>query len=346
MTTGNSTETCGGHSRLNVYRLGDAPRPSNETTTTSPTEPPATPTGTPTSITSEPEPTTEPAPTPTVKDPVGGWDFEGCYTETDNGRALSGKTFADDDMTLEDCAEFCDEFQLFGVEYGRECYCGNSLREGSVQADDEDECSFPCPGDRSSLCGAGMRLQLYRNSGFETPTSSVQSTPELVPTSPPDESSSSTSAPTSSPVTSDDGEDDVSSVPSTPTETTSTPEPTVYPGNSNFTYYSCVHEPSAGRLLEDQIHNNGTHMTPKLCLERCWEFNYAGVEYGRECWCGDELNFAGNEGATPGRNVTDSECNFLCPGNEDYFCGAGSRLSLYIKKELVGEEEEEKEGDD
>jgi hypothetical protein len=76
-------------------------------------------------------------------------------------------------------------------------------------------------------------------------------------------------------------------------------------------------------------------MTTKACAERCWEYDWAGVEYGRECWCGNALNLAGNTGATPGRNVTDSECKSLCPGDNKAFCGAGSRMSLYMSRDLL-----------
>lgn len=77
-------------------------------------------------------------------------------------------------------------------------------------------------------------------------------------------------------------------------------------------------------------------MTPQLCAERCLtnDFKISGVEYGQECWCGNTINFAGNAGATPGRNVTDSECKFLCPGDKKTFCGAGSRMSVYLHKSL------------
>lgn len=87
--------------------------------------------------------------------------------------------------------------------------------------------------------------------------------------------------------------------------------------------------------MDDQIYNNGDNMTIKSCLERCWEYDWAGVEYGRECWCGDKLNLEGETNATPGKNVTDSECSFLCPGDDMVYCGAASRLSLYVKKELA-----------
>ena len=62
-------------------------------------------------------------------------------------------------------------------------------------------------------------------------------------------------------------------------------------------------------------------------------YAYAGVEYGRECWCGSKLNIAGDAGATPAANVTEStpgdECDFVCPGNSSEFCGSGGKLSLF-----------------
>jgi len=49
------------------------------------------------------------------------WTFMGCWTESTTGRALASKTYADDTMTLDSCAAYCKGFQMFGVEYGREC---------------------------------------------------------------------------------------------------------------------------------------------------------------------------------------------------------------------------------
>lgn len=56
-----------------------------------------------------------------VKPTVGAYTFVGCQTEPTTGRALSGKSYADDAMTLESCATYCSEYTYFGTEYGREC---------------------------------------------------------------------------------------------------------------------------------------------------------------------------------------------------------------------------------
>lgn len=51
-------------------------------------------------------------------------------------------------------------YKYWGVEYGGECYCGDSWGDGSVDAD-ENDCNFACPGDKLEFCGAGNRLSSY-----------------------------------------------------------------------------------------------------------------------------------------------------------------------------------------
>jgi hypothetical protein len=90
----------------------------------------------------------------------GGWSWYKCMTEADGARALGAEAWAADTMTLEGCALFCEGYEYFGTEYGRECYCGNGFAEGSVEAPGS-ECSMPCAGDGGELCGNGNRLSVY-----------------------------------------------------------------------------------------------------------------------------------------------------------------------------------------
>ena len=110
----NGTEYCGAGSRLNMYQFGNGTIPGPTTTTG-----PATlvPTSTTVSTTSPPTATGGPQ----IKQTVGNWAFQGCYTEATNSRALSTSAYASDSMTLESCAAFCTGSTMFGVEYGREC---------------------------------------------------------------------------------------------------------------------------------------------------------------------------------------------------------------------------------
>jgi hypothetical protein len=80
---------------------------------------------------------------------------------------LTGDFKGDDNMTVEMCAEYCAPYQYFGVEYGRECYCGNTRAADSVAAPDAD-CSFACADDATEMCGAGMRYDLYINNAYSS----------------------------------------------------------------------------------------------------------------------------------------------------------------------------------
>ena len=56
-----------------------------------------------------------------IKNTVGAYSFQGCYTEATNTRALSSASFYDyTAMTLEACAADCVGYTYFGVEYGGE----------------------------------------------------------------------------------------------------------------------------------------------------------------------------------------------------------------------------------
>ncbi|KAL1858945.1 hypothetical protein VTK73DRAFT_7729 [Phialemonium thermophilum] len=98
---------------------------------------------------------------------ISGYTYDSCWAEPSDGHALTGDFMADDGLTLEKCADFCHTWPFFGVEYGRECYCGYGPRGGSAAP--ETACTFPCPGDASETCGAGGHLSMYHNSHICSP---------------------------------------------------------------------------------------------------------------------------------------------------------------------------------
>ncbi|KAH6839435.1 WSC domain-containing protein [Chaetomium sp. MPI-CAGE-AT-0009] len=88
--------------------------------------------------------------------------YYGCYTEIP-ARALTGSSLIDyEAMTVAECEAHCTGFDLWGLEYGGECYCGDALAQGSFPAFSTD-CTMPCPGDATgaSICGGPNRLSLY-----------------------------------------------------------------------------------------------------------------------------------------------------------------------------------------
>lgn len=81
------------------------------------------------------------------------------------GRTINRAVTHDFDvMTNQMCADYCAEhdYAYAGTEYYYECYCGNVLAEGGIEAKDAADCNTPCTGDSEEACGGGDRLTLYK----------------------------------------------------------------------------------------------------------------------------------------------------------------------------------------
>ncbi|KAH7368772.1 WSC domain-containing protein [Plectosphaerella cucumerina] len=390
----NRSELCGGPDRLNIYQRDPDSQPEPPVTSSiigNSTAIPSSPVSAPSSAIASPTSSEPAASSPVETGPaktelIGEWEFQGCYTEGDGVRALGEGFLADDDMTLEMCAQYCKGSRYFGAQYSRECFCGSTIAGGADLAANQDDCNMVCAGDTTQYCGAGNRLELYIDTEFEgeVPASSavsstvaeVSSAFSAAPSATSDIPSDATSAiPSTSDIISADSSapaaSDASSAissaalssteqsapiitSSTLPEATSLPPiassttiadtpatPSVYPGNEDYVYAGCYSEPEPGRLLQRQPLNDGDKMSIDLCIATCEGSNFAGVEYGRECWCGERLNVEGDppaEGvARPGELLEDAECGFACPGDGSQFCGAGVRMSVYVLRALAGE---------
>ncbi|QUC17769.1 uncharacterized protein UV8b_02010 [Ustilaginoidea virens] len=384
---GNGTEYCGGPGALNLYDYG-MQYPTSAISGSISGRATDSPSGTPSAC-------------PVQPTAVGAFAWAGCYTEATGRRALSDKTYAADDMTLAACAQYCAGYTLFGVEYARECYCGNSLNTGSAKAPSSD-CNAVCSGSSCELCGAGDRLSVYTR-GVDV-----------------DPATSSTPVSTSSASASAQGGPAATGLP----EGWSTYGcwvdgvsgrilNTQLPDDANLTLESCAKACSDAKytiagaeysrqcFCGNQIVNGGvtaksdaecntpcggnpqqncggggritimslgqpqvlappgvipvvgswqyqgcyqdnvnqqktffwqnfmeTNMTPKRCLDLCADFGYmaAGLEYGKECYCGDPANID----ARGSKKVDDKQCNVPCSGNASALCGGGNLLSTYF----------------
>ncbi|KAM0285986.1 hypothetical protein ACHAQH_001175 [Verticillium albo-atrum] len=103
---------------------------------------------------------------------MGPYNLVSCWSEPPAARALTGASFAYDGMTLESCLSNCTGFDYWGTEYGRECYCGDTLHSGSAAAPLAD-CGMPCSGDGTQYCGGGNRIELYRTTATKASTSTT-----------------------------------------------------------------------------------------------------------------------------------------------------------------------------
>ncbi|KAF5313126.1 hypothetical protein D9619_002379 [Psilocybe cf. subviscida] len=104
-------------------------------------------------------------PIPTNKANVtGGWTFTGCFTDAinGNGRTLLERFDIAAGVTIESCTAECNAtgFTIAGLEFGEECWCGNSFLVANTTAPLTD-CSRACEADHTELCGAASRLSVY-----------------------------------------------------------------------------------------------------------------------------------------------------------------------------------------
>ncbi|KAK6540872.1 hypothetical protein TWF694_008255 [Orbilia ellipsospora] len=139
--SGNAAEVCGDTNRILIYDSGPI---ATSTTTSAPA-------------------------TPTVNPGLNGFTFYGCYSDDTNSRVLSNE-FIDSSggSTIEKClAHAGSSYNWVGVEYGQECWYGDTL--GSNSQAESSGCDMPCPGKKTELCGGGNRLQLYKNSNYSPP---------------------------------------------------------------------------------------------------------------------------------------------------------------------------------
>ena len=207
-----------------------------------------------------------------------GWSAAStaCVAEPQNGRALTGAATSANDMTPAKCSTFCGDrgFKYAGVEYGSECYCGNS---GDLLNTASTQCNMACSGDINTLCGGSGALNVFTN-------------PSIVP-----------------------------SVGNTNTPVSSGALPTGWSAAST----QCIEEVSGRALTGSSI--AGPSMTIGTCLSFCQNggFEFAGLEFGSECYCGSGLVNGASLSQTSG------QCNMACASDSTSTCGGSNAIQLY-----------------
>jgi hypothetical protein len=98
---------------------------------------------------------------------------------------------------------------------------------------------------------------------------------------------------------------------------------------NGFSYVSCYTDSASARVLTHVAHNDQTskNMTVEFCTSTCAAagFVYAGVEFGGECYCDNQL---ASGAASVSGNPVDSGCDIECNGDSTEWCGGNGRLSL------------------
>ncbi|KAF9457691.1 WSC domain-containing protein [Collybia nuda] len=98
--------------------------------------------------------------------------------------------------------------------------------------------------------------------------------------------------------------------------------PSVLP--NPWTSKGCYLDVSPARTLAESSYISSDTMTVESCIAFCTTggYHYAGVEYGRECFCDYAIQ-------TQGITTTLDECNMACSGDASESCGAGNRINIY-----------------
>ena len=98
------------------------------------------------------------------------------------------------------------------------------------------------------------------------------------------------------------------------------PHPAVY----RYNYLGCWTEGNKRRALEGAAVTSSVFMTVERCANYCIDsgFTIFGLEYGSECYCGNDLARSSYVAYPP-------ECDMSCSGKEGETCGGKDRLSLY-----------------
>ncbi|KAI7283488.1 hypothetical protein KC345_g2943 [Hortaea werneckii] len=104
--------------------------------------------------------------------------------------------------------------------------------------------------------------------------------------------------------------------------------PTSYPAPDPFVgafeYLACYNDSVTNRTLQGAYLFGITlqNLTLERCAASCDDFQFFGVEYAQECYCGSKLlNNAAQQ--DPG------SCNAPCAGDETQNCGGYNRISVY-----------------
>ncbi|PPR00539.1 hypothetical protein CVT24_005513 [Panaeolus cyanescens] len=146
---------------------------------------------------------------PTLVPAPAGWSYIGCYEDSLERVLDRGFLYRNaGDMTVVSCISYCQSnaFSISGLQWGSECFCGNSIRAGATQKA-ESECGMACAGDAGQRCGEFWRMNIYQVQSLPAAPSSSRSTKTLlrITSSPPIQApaqSSSTSTPSSIAITS------------------------------------------------------------------------------------------------------------------------------------------------
>ncbi|KAL2074513.1 hypothetical protein VTL71DRAFT_8291 [Oculimacula yallundae] len=89
-----------------------------------------------------------------------------------------------------------------------------------------------------------------------------------------------------------------------------------------FKYAGCFVDNGSPRTLLYTGPRDRKNQTVQSCVAFCKgnDYQYAGLEYGQECFCGASVNNV---------QADEADCDFSCTGDNTEICGGNNRISIY-----------------
>ncbi|KAH8991415.1 WSC domain-containing protein [Lactarius hatsudake] len=222
---------------------------------------------------------------PALVPSVGLWNGLGCYNDSVSARALQVRVEAGN-TTVESCVAACQAqgFRLAGVEFGRECWCGSQLQHGSAF--------------------------FTNDNGIDTTNSNHREFPDehLCTMGCQGDPTELCGGPALLNLYNFTGTYPIGAL--------------VVTAAGGWNSRGCYSDSTSSRTLERRV--DAGNVTVESCVSACksQSFTIAGLEYARECWCGNEVRI-------PGVPISQGACNQACIGDNTEVCGGPNALQLY-----------------
>ncbi|KAM5351355.1 hypothetical protein ACJ41O_004078 [Fusarium nematophilum] len=108
---------------------------------------------------------------PSCVDPFQPYIYTGCYQDGKPGSSAPGLIYRSSqnqyNMTVEKCVAECkgNGFRYAGLKYWGVCYCGSTVNGAQLA---EDQCTYPCSGNGTQICGGSDQLSIWSDPTFKT----------------------------------------------------------------------------------------------------------------------------------------------------------------------------------
>jgi hypothetical protein len=259
-------------------------------------------------------------------DQTNAYAYVGCFPDQGNPRALDD--FPGNGYNITTCIAECfeREYEYAGLQWFGECWCGNEPGRVGLPVGDE-ECWTECAMGHVGRCGGS-----WRNSVYKTTPNVCHDQSEPLRCDDTDACTTDTFHPLSGCINEPIDPTGLGcEIDQTCFDYDSTPRCSwceTPPHDPSYAYLGCFPDQGHPRAMDD-FPGNGYNIT--TCIAECFDrgYEYCGLQWFGECWCGNEPDRVGIA-------VGDDECNTECRIGGRGMCGGSWRNSVYLTTPNVG----------